>query len=68
MSDLFAGSSVLIVNGPGHGYVSAPSKCANAIIANYFENGTVPEQETWCEPDVEANYYFGGPVEAWMSE
>jgi hypothetical protein len=60
MSKLFVGSGVLIVNGPGHGYQSAPSKCASTLIARYFANGTVPTQETWCEPDVEAKYYFGG--------
>lgn len=63
MSKLFVGSGVLIVDGPGHGYASAPSKCANAIIANYFATGVVPAQETWCTPDVKAEYYFGADVE-----
>ena len=64
MAGLFAGSGVVIVDGPGHGYASAPSKCANAIIAKYFASASVPQKETWCEPDVEADYYFGAPVEA----
>jgi hypothetical protein len=64
MSKLFAGSSVLVVNGPGHGYTSAPSKCADTIIATYFANGTVPAQETLCEPDNEASFYFGGAATA----
>lgn len=68
MSKLFAGSGILIVDGPGHGYSAAPSKCANEIIAAYFENGTVPRQETWCDTDVEANYYFGGPAPDWTTE
>jgi hypothetical protein len=60
MSKLFVGSGILIVNGPGHGYDSAPSKCADAAIAKYFADGTVPTEELVCEPDVEAKYYFGG--------
>lgn len=60
MSKLFAGSSVLIVDGPGHGYQEAPSKCAIGIIANYFATGAVPANETWCKTNVKAEYYFGG--------
>jgi hypothetical protein len=65
MSKLFAGSGVLIVDGPGHGYTSAPSHCANDVIATYMKSGTVPKQEKWCTPDVKAEYYFGAPAEAW---
>ncbi|KAF2649061.1 alpha/beta-hydrolase [Lophiostoma macrostomum CBS 122681] len=61
MSHLFEGSSVIIHNAPGHGYSNAPSACTDALLATYFADGTVPETDTWCEPDVEANYYFGGP-------
>lgn len=68
MSKLFAGSGILIVDGPGHGYAAAPSKCAYAIVATYFENGTVPEGETWCDTDVEASYYFEGPSPDWISQ
>jgi hypothetical protein len=68
MSRLFNGSAVLIADGPGHGYSRAPSKCVNEIIAKYFEDGTVPEQETWCKTDVEADYYFGGEVPKWTTE
>lgn len=59
MSKLFAGSSVLIVDGPGHGYQEAPSKCAITIINNYFATGAVPVNETWCKTNVKAEYYFG---------
>jgi pimeloyl-ACP methyl ester carboxylesterase len=61
MSKLFSGSSVFIVNVPGHGYGNAPSNCTNDILAAYFADGVVPELGTTCEADVEANYYFGGP-------
>ena len=61
MSALFEGSAVILVNGPGHGYASAPSDCADQYLAAYFADGTMPEtDDIWCEPDVEANYYFGG--------
>jgi hypothetical protein len=61
MHRLFTDSSVFIHNSPGHGYANAPSKCSDAIIAAYFADATLPEYDTWCETDVEANYYFGGP-------
>lgn len=66
MSKLFAGSSVFIVDIPGHGYLNAPSKCANDIIATYFKDGTVPDPETevWCQANenIKAEYYFGAPL------
>jgi hypothetical protein len=62
MSKLFAGSSVFMVDTPGHGYQNAPSKCAADIIATYFAEGTVPESGLWCKTDVEPNYYFGAPL------
>jgi len=61
MSRLFQDSVVFIQNSPGHGFSSAPSKCTKDIIAAYFSDGKLPAKDTWCEPDVEANYYFGGP-------
>lgn len=61
MQRLFSGSAVLIQNSPGHGYSNAPSKCTEDIIAAYIANGTVPGESMWCETNVEANYYFGGP-------
>jgi pimeloyl-ACP methyl ester carboxylesterase len=60
MSALFEGSAVILVNGPGHGFSSSPSDCANQYLAAYFADGTVPEAHTWCETSVEADYYFGG--------
>lgn len=62
MQRLFGGSGVLIHNSPGHGYANAPSNCTNDIIAAYFADATLPEEGTWCEPDVEASYYFGAPL------
>jgi poly(3-hydroxyalkanoate) synthetase len=68
MAKLFEGSRLVIMNGPGHAYSSAPSRCTNAIMKEYMSTGTVPSEETWCEPDVEAEYYFGGETEDWTSE
>lgn len=62
MSRLFAGSGVVIVDGPGHGYMSSPSDCANQAIAEYLESAIVPTEETWCETSVNADFYFGGPI------
>jgi poly(3-hydroxyalkanoate) synthetase len=61
MQRLFNGSTVFIHNSPGHGISNAPSNCTDAIIAAYFADATLPEYDTWCEADVEANYFFGGP-------
>ena len=68
MSKLFAGSGVLIVDGPGHGYSSAPSRCASRIIADYFTSGVVPASETWCKTSVKAEYYFGAEEDVLVSE
>lgn len=69
MSKLFDGSGVVIVDGPGHSYYSAPSNCTTAIVKEYMETGKVPEKkETVCKPDVEAAFYFGKKAEAWTEE
>ncbi|KAF9878316.1 nedd8-like protein [Colletotrichum karsti] len=50
MSAAFEGSVVLHVNDYGHGLVST-STCANKVTADYLVNGTLPENETFCELD-----------------
>jgi poly(3-hydroxyalkanoate) synthetase len=59
MSKLFGGSSWFIQNSPGHAINNSKSKCTDDILLAYFKDGTVPEEDTWCEPDVEAKWYFG---------
>lgn len=52
MSSGFEGSVVLQHNGFGHLSIVQPSNCTNEIIANYFADGTLPEEGTICEPNV----------------
>lgn len=59
ISELFGGSSWFIQNSPGHSFTQSKSKCTDDIVLAYFNDGTVPEAGTWCEPDVEPEYYFG---------
>ena len=68
MSKLFAGSGVVIVEGPGHGYEAAPSKCAYAAVDNYWKTGDVPAQELSCEMDVTADYFFAGNTPSWLQD
>lgn len=65
MSKFFAGSGLVIVNGPGHGYKQAPSRCADMIVERYMSTGKVPDGETWCQTDVKAEWYFGAKGEGW---
>jgi hypothetical protein len=36
-----------------HTSIPQPSDCTNAVIANYFINGTLPEPGTVCQPNQE---------------
>lgn len=58
VSKLFGGSSYFIQDSPGHSYNEAPSKCSDEIILAYWKEARLPEPGTWCEPDVEAKWYF----------
>jgi pimeloyl-ACP methyl ester carboxylesterase len=51
-SALFAGSVVLPHSGYGHGIIASPSKCVNYYLTAYFVNGTLPDPDTRCEPDL----------------
>lgn len=68
MSKYFSGSGVIIVDGPGHGFEAAPSKCAYEAVNRYFRNGTVPRGEMWCKTDVDASYYFGADRPKWLQQ
>jgi poly(3-hydroxyalkanoate) synthetase len=58
MWPLFGGSSYFIQNSPGHSYTGSKSKCSDDIILAYWKDAKLPEPDTWCEPDVEAKWYF----------
>jgi pimeloyl-ACP methyl ester carboxylesterase len=45
------GSRVVVHNGQGHGLMNHPSACTIRAIHDYFNDGTLPEVGTVCEPD-----------------
>ncbi|KAI9147281.1 putative hydrolase [Paramyrothecium foliicola] len=49
----FRDSRLLIHEGVGHGVARQPSNCTWQAIGNYFANGTLPEINARCHPDVE---------------
>ncbi|KAH6613197.1 hypothetical protein C7974DRAFT_405354 [Boeremia exigua] len=61
MPAFFAGSGVVIIEGPGHGYERAPSKCAFDLVVKYMKDGIFPENEVTCQMDVKADYFCGCP-------
>lgn len=66
MSRFFPGSGMLVVDVPGHAYAHRDpvSQCADEIIAEYWNTGTVPTEEKWCRTSVDASFYFPGPAPA----
>ncbi|KAF6804851.1 hypothetical protein CPLU01_16030 [Colletotrichum plurivorum] len=46
---LHAGSSLVIQEAAGHGFLAGPTKCMAEIIREYFNTGKVPENGTVCE-------------------
>lgn len=48
----FEGSALLKHKGFGHGVMSHPSLCTGHAIRRFFDDGTLPEEGTECEPDV----------------
>ncbi|KAH0843784.1 hypothetical protein AYO21_07922 [Fonsecaea monophora] len=56
----FTGSAVLPHSGYGHGVFVSPSACVSRHVQAYFLNGTLPEADAHCEPDLD-------PVELWLS-
>ncbi|KAJ4268709.1 hypothetical protein NW762_002777 [Fusarium torreyae] len=47
----FSGSVVLKQNSYGHCSLSAPSACSIRYVREYFQNGTLPDAGTECDPD-----------------
>ncbi|ETN45711.1 uncharacterized protein HMPREF1541_09544 [Cyphellophora europaea CBS 101466] len=48
----FKGSVVLEHNGLGHGIFADPSTCVQKHVQQYFLDGTLPDPDTVCEPDL----------------
>lgn len=49
----FPGSVVLVQNSYGHCTLAAPSTCSALVINSYFQNGILPEPDTYCDQDYE---------------
>lgn len=54
----FPGSRLVVQNGHGHATRNHPSKCTNKIIADYFNEGTLPDVGTVCQTDKTAYAYY----------
>ncbi|CAI0641696.1 unnamed protein product [Colletotrichum noveboracense] len=54
VSTLFPGSVVLHQNTEGHGLHASPSICTGKAVRAYFQDGTLPEIDTVCEPEYRA--------------
>ena len=48
----FPGSALLVSNSYGHTSLSTPSKCTGMHIRKYFQDGTLPDEGTVCDPDL----------------
>ena len=52
-SKRFPGSVVLVQKSYGHCTLAAPSTCSARVINAYFQNGTLPQPDTYCDQDYE---------------
>ncbi|XPT01449.1 hypothetical protein M3J09_010584 [Ascochyta lentis] len=59
----FPGSRLVVQNGHGHGIRNHPSSCTNQVIADYFNDGTLPAVGTVCQTDKTAY----GVFEDWVA-
>lgn len=50
-SQLFADSAVLAHTGQGHGIFVHPSRCVHERVNAYFRDGSLPANDTVCQPD-----------------
>lgn len=50
----YEGSRVLLHKGYGHGMFNHPSECVHKHVRTYFMDGTLPDEDTVCEPDLSA--------------
>ncbi|KAF2629121.1 alpha/beta-hydrolase [Macroventuria anomochaeta] len=54
----FPGSRLVVQNGHGHGVRNHPSSCTNKVIADYFNDGTLPDVGKVCQTDKTAYGVF----------
>jgi pimeloyl-ACP methyl ester carboxylesterase len=47
----FPGSRLVVQNGHGHGVTGHPSACTKKVIADYFNEGTLPDVGKVCQTD-----------------
>lgn len=52
MSSGFEGSAVLQHNGYGHGIAAQHSACTIKAVQQFFADGSLPDPDTVCEPDI----------------
>ncbi|KAI0769263.1 alpha/beta-hydrolase [Trametes elegans] len=58
--DLLEDSAVLVrQDGFGHMSISAPSACTNAVMRDFFVNGTIPAKGTVCQVDEDFELFPG---------
>lgn len=50
-SERFPGSVVLVQNSYGHCTLAAPSTCSAKVINAYFQHGTLPDPDTYCDQE-----------------
>ncbi|KAF7345712.1 hypothetical protein MVEN_01591200 [Mycena venus] len=55
-------SRLVIQDGPGHCYSSAPTPCMVKLVQGYFA-GTLPANGTVCSPAFNSSWYFPDPAE-----
>lgn len=55
----FEGSVVLVHGGQGHKFTRHPSICTAKAVRAYFVEGTMPEEGTFCEADLNAFEVLG---------
>ena len=65
MAKGFTNAVALIQDSGGHCSISAPSKCTEKYVKQYFQTGELPPKDTVCKPDV---FPFGpGPDEVTLA-
>jgi hypothetical protein len=61
-SSTMEGSVVLEHRAPGHGSMGLASKCTMQYMRDYMVDGTLPEKDTVCEPDMDIFFKSENPL------
>lgn len=64
----FPGSRLVVQNGHGHGILSHPSACTIKTIADYFNEGTLPEVGRVCQTDKPAYEVYADYIKELASD